>query len=116
MLGAFLLLLLFLAVNQESARFLGNLHEEMQSRFHGQEPVSDVAAILMMAAAVAATLLMLVRSRNREATRYIIVRRQIHTLNPYSFHASGIRWHLARLLGWLTVCARRLRAHVGWAR
>jgi hypothetical protein len=94
MLGAILMLVLFLAIHREAGDMVGSLLREAGWRMDGQTPFEETAAVIMLAAAVGAALLMFRWRRTPDSVRYQILRRYL--ASPQGSQCKAVRRSPAR--------------------
>src|SRR5579862_3641350 len=89
MVGAILMLLLFLAINREARDLAGSLLRKAGWQIDGQTPFEETAAMIMLAAAVGAALLVFRWRRTPESVRYRVLRR--YSASPQGSQSKAVR-------------------------
>jgi hypothetical protein len=118
MLGAFVLLVLFLLINRDSLGFLQSLAEDARGRFGGADPHANVLVVIMLAAAIACAVVMMFWPSLEEPRRQQVLHRYFGPAYA-SLHRETVRPPLRmrarRLCQAALNRARRFRNYVGLA-
>ena len=118
MLGAFVLLVLFLLINRDSLGFLQSFAEEARDRFGGGDPYANVLIVIMLAAAIASAVIMMFWPSLEEPRRQQVLRRYFGPAYA-SLHREPVRPPLRmrarRLCQAALDRARRFRSYLGFA-
>jgi hypothetical protein len=118
MLGALVLLVLFLLINRDSLGFIQSVAEDARDRFGGGDPNANVVIVIMLAAAIACAVIMMFWPSIEEPQRQQVLRRYFGPAYA-SLHRETVRPPLRmrarRLCHAALNRARRFRNYVGFA-
>jgi hypothetical protein len=118
MLGALVLLVLFLLINRDSLGFLQSVAEETRDRFGGSDPYANVLIVIMLAAAISSAVIMIFWPSIEEPRRQQVLRRYFGPAYA-SLHRETVRPPLRmrarRLYHAALDRARRFRSYLGFA-
>jgi len=118
MLGTLALLVLFLLINRDSLGIIQSFAEEIRDRFGGNDPVANVLVVIMLAAAISSTLIMMFWPSIEEPRRQQVLHRYFGTAYA-NMHREPIRppvrVRARRFCQAALERARRIRNYVGFA-
>ena len=117
-LGAFVLFLGFLLLNQDASDLFQSLAEGTRHRYLGGEPLSDLLMLVAVLAAVTSLLLMLFWPRLEPPKQQFVVRQYFgHSDAARAAAAANQSWRFPLVRYYLTAMARlrRVRNYLGFA-
>jgi hypothetical protein len=116
--GAIVLFLMFLLMNQGATSMLQSLAEDTQNRYLGNQPLSDVILVIMLAAAISSALIMLFWPRFEAPRPQMVVKHYFgHADATTERERASQQLRLPVMRYFLTAIAqlRRVRAYLGFA-